>query len=390
MRGDYLSGWLINRLSVPDHDPRRFPGPLSIRVRRAGLILSFVMILTIWAIPPAAVWGGAEESASITGRIPDTGQTTCHDQSGEIPCPAPGEAYYGQDACYAINPPSFTKLDQQGNDLPDTAESWAMVRDNLTGLIWEVKTPYESIHYQEDRMTWQEALDYFIATLNSSALGGFTDWRLPTIKEWSQLVNHGRTTPALDTFYFPYSAVGDPGHPWSEMMLFYWTSTVSSSDPDQAWSVYMSHGSGGLNKKSFICCVRAVRGQSPAGSLLNNGDGTVSDLSTGLMWQQQPGNDRLNWAQALALCEDLVLAGYEDWRLPNFKELRSIVDYTAFSPAVDQTFFPHIPPSQYWSSTTFISPDNQDCAWGIDLDDGDDFFRNKTETHYVWAVRGGE
>ncbi len=53
--------------------------------------------------------------------------------------PLPGQALYGQDANYSINPMSYTKLDGSGNNLLDSATSWAMVRDNVTGLIWEVK-----------------------------------------------------------------------------------------------------------------------------------------------------------------------------------------------------------------------------------------------------------
>ena len=72
--------------------------------------------------------------------VPDTGQTKCYTTSGgEIPCPQPGEDLYGQDANYTINPPSYTKLDSTGDVLPDDATTWVMVRDNVTGLIWEAK-----------------------------------------------------------------------------------------------------------------------------------------------------------------------------------------------------------------------------------------------------------
>ncbi len=66
--------------------------------------------------------------------IPDSGQTKCYNDTAEIPCPAPGEDFYGQDANYTINPFSYTKLDASGNALPDSATSWVMVRDNVTGL----------------------------------------------------------------------------------------------------------------------------------------------------------------------------------------------------------------------------------------------------------------
>lgn len=71
----------------------------------------------------------------MAGPAPDTGQTIYYDSSGEITCPQPGEPFYGQDANYTINPPSYTNLDANGNALANTATSWAMVRDNVTKLI---------------------------------------------------------------------------------------------------------------------------------------------------------------------------------------------------------------------------------------------------------------
>ena len=74
------------------------------------------------------------------GIVPDTGQTKCYNKTDVITCPSPGQPFYGQDANYTINPMSYTKLDGSGNALPDSAPSWVMVRDNVTGLIWEMKT----------------------------------------------------------------------------------------------------------------------------------------------------------------------------------------------------------------------------------------------------------
>lgn len=73
---------------------------------------------------------------TLSGPIPDTSQTKCYDNNGESPCPQPGEPFYGQDGNFTINPPSYTTLDAGGNDLPDDAAAWVMVRDNVTGLIW--------------------------------------------------------------------------------------------------------------------------------------------------------------------------------------------------------------------------------------------------------------
>jgi len=82
---------------------------------------------------------------ALSWPIPDTGQTKCYDNSKEIPCPKSGEDFYGQDGNYIINPPSYTKLDAKGKPLTDNASSWVMVKDNVTGLIWEDKTNDDSI-----------------------------------------------------------------------------------------------------------------------------------------------------------------------------------------------------------------------------------------------------
>ena len=61
---------------------------------------------------------------------------------------------------------------------------------------------------------------------------------------------------------------------------------------------------------------------------VDNGDGTITDHATGLMWTKVDGGSPMNWEDALAYAEDLDAAGYDDWRLPDAKELQSIVDYT--------------------------------------------------------------
>ena len=87
------------------------------------------------ATPNATEIEEAKRQTTSTFAVPDTGQIECYDTNG---CPAPGEPFYGQDAQYT-GPRSYTKLNNDGNSLPSNASSWAMVRDNVTGLIWEVK-----------------------------------------------------------------------------------------------------------------------------------------------------------------------------------------------------------------------------------------------------------
>jgi hypothetical protein len=108
--------------------------------------------------------------------------------------------------------------------------------------------------------------------------------------------------------------------------------------------------------KTFV--VMYVRGTSNYGihAFSNNGDGTVSDMATGLTWQQADDGITRNWAEALAYCENLTLAGSSDWRLPNVKELQSIVDYTSTYPALDTgVFIQTNPAGWFWSSTTHVN-----------------------------------
>ena len=327
--------------------------------------------------------------------IPDTGQTKCYDNSVEITCPLPGEDFYGQDAQYDINPQSYTKLDASGNDLPPEATSWVMVRDNVTGLIWEVKTNDSSIHYKDNQYGWQDAQDVFITALNSQSFGGHSDWRLPTVKELSTIVDSSipYPGPTINTDYFPNTVSSD-----------YWSSTTGASNPSVAWPVDFGDGWVSNYGKSYGKYVRAVRaGQCGSfGDFVDNEDGTVTDKETGLMWEVKEskddtpdyGNPRdadndYTWENALSLCENLSLAGYDDWRLPNRNELQSLVDYSQYNPSIDTTFFPNTVSSGYWSSTTHAGYPGD--AWLVSFDYGwVGHGLGKSYYGYVRAVRAGQ
>ncbi len=133
-----------------------------------------------------------------------------------------------------------------------------------------------------------------------------------------------------------------------------------------------------------------MAGVSTAGSLTDNGNGTVTDNGTLLMWQQGE-NGIMTWEAALTTCETSTLAGNADWRLPNHKELLSLVDVMKVtSPAINTTLFPGTISSYYWSSTTYANSTSR--AWLVDFNEG--FSSNggllKTLTHYARCVRGGQ
>lgn len=119
----------------------------------------------------------------------------------------------------------------------------------------------------------------------------------------------------------------------------------------------------------------------------DNGDGTVIDESTSLMWQQETLPPQLNWADSIQFCSRMTLGGHTDWRLPTIKELQSLVDYSRCSPTINTTYFPNTASSLYWSTTT--SATNTNFAWGVYFDYGFNYMSNKNYRLYVRAVRGG-
>jgi hypothetical protein len=304
-----------------------------------------------------------------TGRLPDTGQTTSYTDT------------FGQDADYNINVPTYTKLDAFGNKLEEIASQWAMVRDNVTGLVWEVKSDQEGMHYNETDYRWQTIQSEFIDRLNKAQFGGYTDWRLPTLHELYTLVQYNALDPDLkiNRNYFPNTK------PES-----YWSSTTYSYHPVQAWNVYFGNGNANYKPQTFGCYVRAVRGAQNVSNLIDNNDGTVTDANTGLMWQQVDVNAvGMDWEAALNYCEALELAGFSDWRLPNVKELLSISDFQEYEPAIDQTLFPNTKNREtYWSSTTYTNTTS--CAMGIFISWGGTRSPEKSDINYVRAVRGGQ
>ena len=305
---------------------------------------------------------GAYVEIAVTGKIPDTGQTTSYTDT------------FGEDSDYTINPQSYTKLDASGNVLDDSAIEWAMVKDNVTRLIWEVKTDDSGIHDKDNTYTRQDAQDVFIAQLNADNYGGHSDWRLPTVKELSMLVNADKPfpEPAINMNYFSYTVV-----------YYYWSSTFDASALEEAWGVDFQYGL--VHPRSDSNYVRAVRGVMTQNNVVANGDGTLTDTSTGLIWQQvEP--EAMTWTEALAYCENLQLAGYDDWRLPNRNELQSIFDYSTNKPAIDFTVFPDtVSPHYYWSSTA-CAYSGEDAAWLMRLGNIHGIFLRNT-SYYVRAVR---
>ena len=270
-------------------------------------------------------------------KLTDTGQTMRHCGTSDFP-----SFPCGEDSEYIINPPSFTVTD--GGDT---------VTDNNTGLIWQRKGD-DGCNGQKT-CKWEEAKTH----CNSLSLAGKTGWRLPDSWELLSIVNYGKISPAIDPTYFPDTASAE-----------YWSSTTSSSKT--IWKVNFNQGTTNGFKQGSATAesknVRCVWGsQLPVTDLLDNKDGTVTDRSTGLIWQQKDDGTKRSWQKALAYCENLELPAQnsqKDWRLPNIKELSTIIDRSSNNPAINTTFFPlKNQQDQRWSST--VKELSQTGAWYV-------------------------
>ena len=331
-----------------------------------------------------ALTGSSPASGStLSYPVVDTGQTTFYNASTSTFSPDADEPFYGQDASYIKNPPSYS----------DNGDG--TVTDEVTGLMWQ-KDPGA-------KMTLAEAM----AHESSFSLAGYDDWRLPTIKELYSLINfngldpsgyQGTSTNGLvpfidtDSFVFEYGDTSKGERIIDSQMAtstIYTSTTMGGNETmfgvnfaDGRIKGYPTESMGPDGAKTYF--VYYVRGNPEYGKndFQDNGNGTITDHATGLMWMELDSGSfsagenldgALNWEQALAFAETMDYAGHSDWRLPNAKELQSIVDYSRSpdatgSAAIDPKFnctaisneggdldYPF-----YWSSTTHanMSPES--------------------------------
>lgn len=124
-----------------------------------------------------------------------------------------------------------------------------------------------------------------------------------------------------------------------------------------------------------------------------NQEDVVIDLATGLMWTASGtavgcyNGNLVHWAVAIEYCRTLTFAGFTDWRLPNIRELLSIIGYNLNSPAIKQPPFANTYNTVYWTSTTRVADIDQ--SWAVDFEDGYSRWRVKTSSYRLRAVRGG-
>lgn len=338
---------------------------------------------------PASSQPADTESTSLSYPIVDTAQSTCYDNNNIIPCPEMGSVFAGQDGNYQGSAPSYR---DNGN---------GTVSDLVTGLMWTQSPDVNGdgkINAQ-DKLTFSGAQTY----ADSLTFAGYDDWRVPGIKELYSLMNFNGYTgvgdfssapanavPYINTNYFDFG-YGDTsaGERYIDAQFATATKYVSTTMNGNETMFGVNFADGRIKgygltdprngEQTFY--VLFVRGASNYGvnDFVDNGDGTITDNATGLTWMQSDSgalisgthvSGGLNWQEALNWCESLDYAEATDWRLPDIKELHSIVDYTrspdttnsaAIDPLFQSTYltnginnngYPNY--AHYWSSTTHL------------------------------------
>ena len=250
------------------------------------------------------------------GPWPDSLTGSCSNATKNIVCPQKDDTFFGQDGTYRINVPTY-------------ATTATTIKDSVTALVWQIapdpvpKTQAEAAKYCDDL-----------------SLAGQTDWRLPTRLEYVSVLDEG----------FGNGAAMPPGVPIDSTGI-YWTASATGTTPGAFFAIDDAAGAWNVATGASLSRARCVRGATPTGTLTAGTD-IVTDSMTKLVWQStELETTARNWQEALDYCEKLSHAGKEDWRLPNIKELATLVDETAMvAPVIAADFGASAAPG-YWSST---------------------------------------
>lgn len=293
--------------------------------------------------------------------ILQTGQTKSYDADGNVVT----DGSIKDDGYYQAGDPRSYSRDDLTN----------IVTDETTGLMWQ-----DDSNATIATKKWGVAKGY----CQDITIWGYSDWRLPTIKELTTIVDYERSVPAIDPVFA------------NVVSLDYLSSTTDSNGAtDNVWLISFDDGVYHKHEyTSWVGHIRCVRGDSlPESSFSrDNTKKIVTDNTTGLMWQDdaETASVTKTWVNAINYCESLILGDYSDWRLPNINELRSIVDYNEYDPAID-TVFQNVQSDYYWSSTTdyrsYVTPY---FAMNLDFSDGNDGYDYKDNTYNVRCVRGSQ
>ena len=353
------------------------------------LALALALLMVVFAINASRsvdVPASISTAAGVdTYPIVGTGQTTYWNLIGNaIDQPAVGDSLHGQNASHQGNTPKY----RDNND--------GTITDLVTGLIWT-----KTLDLNEDgeinsldQMTVGDAL----SSAKTVNIGGYTDWRIPTLKEAYSLINFEGVDvgissklptapkPFIDTKFFDFgygdTSVGDRFIDAHIVTTTFYTGKVYKflqtmfgvNFADGRIKGYPpAIGMNGLSAPKFY--IYYVRGAKNYGvnNFIDNKNGTITDKATSLMWSQADSLKGMDWTAALKWVQKKNkenYLGYSDWKLPDVKELQSIVDYTrspsaSTSAAIDPTFSSTSIVDEagdkdwpwYWSSTTHASVD---------------------------------
>lgn len=185
---------------------------------------------------------------------------------------APQDCNVGRDANSSTNNNSdghagfsFTKLDTNGQPLSSTVTNWTCVKDNVSGLVWEVKTTTSGVHNMGNTYQWggltaiginhpnsqgvyHDSWNDLVQESNDNSFCGFSNWRVPNIKELSSIINKNIINPAVDENYFP-NTISDS----------YWSSEPFAGDELVAWFLYFDNGYESFNNRTVSARIRLVR-----------------------------------------------------------------------------------------------------------------------------------
>ena len=314
-------------------------------------------------------------STSTTYPMVDTGQKTCYDSTTGTQTTCNNTGYDGD---YSGNQPSYT-LSTSGN----------IVTDNVTSLMWTQSTDIDGDGITTDADD-KKSYDDAIAYCSNLSLDGYDDWRLPDIKTLYSLIQFtgiapssyaGTDTSGLTTFLDSSftRAFGDQSASERTIDGQYATTTkyvfTTMYGDETMFGVNFVDGRikgyptyknlTQTDNKFYVLCTRGNEsyGQN---NFIDNNDMTITDKATSLMWEKNDFQST-DFENAISRCEASSTAGYEDWRLPNVKELQSILDYTrspdttssaAIDPLFDATPFINEAGDTdwgyYWSNTTHL------------------------------------
>lgn len=349
--------------------------------------IAFAVTLLSLALIPASNATNTMNTASVSYPVVDSRQWQCFNDAGiQRPCEQLTSNVFGQDGHY------------QGTQAQYQNNHDGTVSDLVTGLTWSQTADINQDGKvdSQDKLTFEQAQDY----VESLSLGGYTDWRLPNIKELYSLTlfdgqdPSGKRIPQGNSYLLPFIdhqtfgiATGDTlaGERLIDGQFVSSTKYVSTTmlGDETIFGVNFIDGRikgygatmpDGSIKNFYLL---AVRRSSEYGinNYSSNSSLTVEDTATGLTWQQSDSQTSMNFYDALNYCENSTLAGHADWRLPTIKELQTIVDYsrspsTTNSATIDPVFHSTAIVNEnnksdfanYWSSTTHINLSNGKSA----------------------------